>query len=97
VTGGNTRFPKETLDVAGGGRSARLDNFRRATVWAGRGSDTIRPKNGQDKGQQAELTRFVEAALAGAPLPIPAESLVATTKATIGVQDSLLSGKPERL
>ena len=97
VTGGNTRFPKETLDAAGGGRSARLDNFRKATVWAGRGSDTIRPKNGQDKGQQAELTRFVEAALAGAPLPIPVESLVATTKATIAVQDSLLSGKPERL
>jgi predicted dehydrogenase/threonine dehydrogenase-like Zn-dependent dehydrogenase len=97
VTGGNTRFPKETLDVTGGGRSARLDNFRKATVWAGRSSDTIRPKNGQDKGQQAELTRFVEAALAGAPLPIPAESLVATTKATIAVQDSLLSGKPERL
>jgi predicted dehydrogenase/threonine dehydrogenase-like Zn-dependent dehydrogenase len=97
VTGGSTRFPKETLDVTGGGRSARLDNFRKATVWAGRSSDTIRPKNGQDKGQQAELTRFVEAALAGAPLPIPAESLVATTKATIAVQDSLLSGKPERL
>ena len=33
VTGGNARFPKETLDVAGGGRSARLDNFQRATVW----------------------------------------------------------------
>ena len=30
------RFPKETLDVTGGGRNARLDNFTRATVWTGR-------------------------------------------------------------
>ena len=29
LTGGNVRFPKETMDATGGGRSARLDNFRR--------------------------------------------------------------------
>ena len=33
---GHARFPKETFEVFRGGRSARLDNFRRATVWAGR-------------------------------------------------------------
>ena len=57
LTGGNVRFPKETLDATGGGRSARLDNFRKATVWAGRGHDTIRARGGQDKGQRAELAR----------------------------------------
>src|SRR6266566_484090 len=46
VTGGNVRFPKETLDATGGGRGARLDNFRRATVWAGRGHETIRARGG---------------------------------------------------
>jgi predicted dehydrogenase/threonine dehydrogenase-like Zn-dependent dehydrogenase len=97
LTGGNVRFPKETLDATGGGRSARLDNFRKATVWAGRGHDTIRARGGQDKGQRAEMARFVEACLTGAPMPIPLESLVATTKATIAVRDSLLSGKPERV
>ena len=30
LTGGNARFPKETMDATGGGRSARLDNFRSA-------------------------------------------------------------------
>jgi predicted dehydrogenase/threonine dehydrogenase-like Zn-dependent dehydrogenase len=97
LTGGNVRFPKETLDAAGGSRSARLDNFRKAEVWAGRGHDTIRARGGQDKGQRAEMARFVEACLTGAPMPIPLESLVATTKATIAVRDSLLSGKPERV
>ena len=96
LTGGNVRFPKETLDATGGGRSARLDNFRKATVWAGRGHETIRAR-GQDKGQRAELARFVEACLTGAAMPIPLESLAATTKATIAVRDSLLSGKPEQV
>jgi predicted dehydrogenase/threonine dehydrogenase-like Zn-dependent dehydrogenase len=96
LTGGNVRFPKETLDATGGGRSARLDNFRKATVWAGRGHETIRAR-GQDKGQRAELARFVEACLAGAAMPIPLESLAATTRATIAVRDSLLSGKPEQV
>jgi predicted dehydrogenase/threonine dehydrogenase-like Zn-dependent dehydrogenase len=97
LAGGNARFGKETLDATGGGRSARLDNFRKATVWAGRGHDTIRARGGQDKGQRAELTCFVEACVAGGPMPIPFESLAATTRATIAVRDSLLSGKPEQV
>jgi predicted dehydrogenase/threonine dehydrogenase-like Zn-dependent dehydrogenase len=97
VTEGNPRFPKETLDAAAGGRSARLDNFRKATVWVGRGRNTTRARGGQDKGQRAELARFVEASMSGARMPIPVESLVATTRATIAVRDSLLSGQPERL
>jgi hypothetical protein len=94
---GNVRFPKETLDVTGGGRSARLDNFRKAAVWAGRGHDTIRARGGHDKGQRAELARFVEACLVGAAIPIPFESLAVTTRATIAVRDSPLSGRPERV
>jgi predicted dehydrogenase/threonine dehydrogenase-like Zn-dependent dehydrogenase len=97
LTGGNARFPKETLDATGGGRSARLDNFRKATVWAGRSHDTVRARGGQDKGQRAEVARFVDACVAGAAMPIPLESLTATTRATIAVQDSLLSGKPEQV
>jgi predicted dehydrogenase/threonine dehydrogenase-like Zn-dependent dehydrogenase len=95
LAGGNVRFPKETLDATGGGRSARLDNFRKATVWSGRGHETIRTRSGQDKGQRAEMTRFVQACLTGSAMPIPLDSLAATTRATIAVRDSLLSGKPE--
>ena len=97
VTGGNSRFPKETLDVAAAGRSARLDNFGTATVWTGRRRSTTRARGGRDKGQRGELTQFVKAVLEGAGMPIPVESLVATTKATIAVSESLLSGRPERV
>jgi predicted dehydrogenase/threonine dehydrogenase-like Zn-dependent dehydrogenase len=95
VTGGNARYPKETIDAAAGGRSARLDNFKKATIWTGRQQSTVRARAGQDKGQRDELAQFVQAIQAGSPMPVPVESLVATTKTTIAVQESLLSGRPE--
>ena len=61
LTGGNARFPKETMDVTGGGRSARLDNFREAAVWGGRGKSAAKARGGQDKGQKAEMEQFIEA------------------------------------
>ena len=81
----------------GAGRSARLDNFRKATVWTGRKENATKARGGQDKGQRAELEKFAEACLTGGPMPISVESLVATTRATIAVGESLLSGRPERV
>jgi predicted dehydrogenase/threonine dehydrogenase-like Zn-dependent dehydrogenase len=97
VTAGNTRFPKETFDAAAGGCSARLDNFKTAVVWTGRRHSTTHARGGHDKGQRGELTQFVQACLAGTAMPISVESLVATTRATIAVRESLLSGRPERV
>jgi predicted dehydrogenase/threonine dehydrogenase-like Zn-dependent dehydrogenase len=97
LTGGNARYPKETLDSAAGGRSARLDNFTKAGVWTGRKQSSMRSHGGQDKGQQRELALFAEAVRTGAPMPITFESLVATTSATIAVATSLASGGPERV
>jgi predicted dehydrogenase/threonine dehydrogenase-like Zn-dependent dehydrogenase len=97
LTGGNSRYPKETLDATGGGRSARFDNFRSAAVWSGRRRSTAKARGGQDKGQRSEMTQFVEAVRTGAPMPIAVDSLVATTRATIAADDSLLSGRPERV
>jgi predicted dehydrogenase len=97
VTVGNARYPKETLDAAAGGRNARLDNFKQATVWSGRRSSTTRSRGGQDKGQQQQIASFVEAIRTGAPMPISLDSLVATTRATLAVGESLLSGKPEQV
>lgn len=95
VTTGNSRYPKETLDAGGGGGSARLDNFSQASVWAGRQRSSRKARGGQDKGQRAELAHVIEAVRTGAPMPISVESLVATTRATIAVGESLRSGRPE--
>jgi predicted dehydrogenase/threonine dehydrogenase-like Zn-dependent dehydrogenase len=95
LTGGNARFPKETMDVTGGGRSARLDNFKTAAVWTGRGKSTAKARGGQDKGQRLEIEAFVQAVRTGAPMPISLDSLLATTRATIAVRESLISARPE--
>jgi predicted dehydrogenase/threonine dehydrogenase-like Zn-dependent dehydrogenase len=95
LTGGNPRFPKETMDVTGGGRSARLDNFKAAEVWIGRGKSTAKARGDQDKGQRSEVEAFVEAVRTGAPMPIGLDSLLTTTRATIAVRESLLSGRQE--
>jgi predicted dehydrogenase len=93
ATGGDTRFPKETFDVSGGGRNARLDNFTRATVWGRGGKDVKRSFAGQDKGQRAEVGAFVEAVVRRAPMPIDLESIATTTRATLAVEESLVSGR----
>lgn len=97
VTGGSSRFPKETFDVAGAGRSARLDNFTRATVWNGRAKTVRRALAGPDKGQQAQVDAFVDAVATGAPMPIPWASLQVTTRATLAAEVSVLSGGTVRL
>lgn len=96
VTGGHARFPKETLDISGCGRSARLDNFTRATVWTPSGKDVKRVLTGQDKGQRATVRHFVEAVRSGGPMPVAWDSLVLTTRATIAVGTSATTGEPVR-
>jgi predicted dehydrogenase len=100
VTGGSARFPKETIDVTGNGCNGRLDNFQRVSVWTSNGKAkgrTAKRALGQDKGQRAQLERFVEAARTGGPMPIPLADLVATTRATLAVGTSLASRQPVAL
>jgi predicted dehydrogenase/threonine dehydrogenase-like Zn-dependent dehydrogenase len=97
VTDGSPRFPKETLDVMGEGRSGRLDNFQRVTAWSSKGKSGRRVLAGQDKGQHAQLERFVRAVRTGSAMPIPLASLVATTRATLAVGSSLADRRPVTL
>jgi predicted dehydrogenase/threonine dehydrogenase-like Zn-dependent dehydrogenase len=97
ATAGNPRFPKETIDAAAAGKSAQFDNFRQATIWAGRRRSTTRSRGGQDKGQRHQIEQFVAASRDGGPMPIALESLIATTQATIAIAQSLSSSRPERV
>jgi predicted dehydrogenase len=97
LTEGSPRFPKETLDVFGDRRTGRLDNFQRVTVWSGKGKRVRRVLAGQDKGQRSQLTRFVDAVRTGSAMPIPLDSLAATTRATLAVDRSLATHGPVTL
>ena len=83
VTNANRRFPKETFEVSSGGKTARLDNFRRATVWTGSIPRTRRRMGAPDKGQPGEIKAFLESLRTGGAMPISLDSLTATTRATL--------------
>jgi hypothetical protein len=95
VTNGNPRYPKEILDVSASGRTARLDNFRRSTVWSGRRKRVGRVYGAIDKGQASQLVAFIGSVRSGTAMPISLDSLAATTRATLAVATSQASGSPE--
>jgi predicted dehydrogenase len=96
-TNGNARFPKETFEAVSGGRVARLDNFKKATVWSGRQHKTSRALGAADKGQRAQLDAFFTALRSGGPMPISLASLVATTRATLAAGTSMTNWATERV
>ena len=79
ATDGSSRFPKETLDVVADGRNGRLDNFQRITVWSTKGKVGHRVFAGQDKGQRTSWSALYTPCVPE-QMPIPLESLVATTR-----------------
>ncbi|MET7656802.1 Gfo/Idh/MocA family oxidoreductase, partial [Streptomyces sp. NPDC005486] len=99
VTTGAPGFPKETLDLVADGKVLRLDDFVRAAVYGGSRKRWVssRLPKARDKGQNAELAAFIKAVRTGGPMPVPLESLVATTAATLAVQAGLVGGVPVTL
>jgi polar amino acid transport system substrate-binding protein len=47
----------------------------------------------RDKGQAEEVRRFIAAAKSGGPMPIPLEEIVASTRATLAILQSLRTGR----
>lgn len=97
VTTGAPGFPKETLDLVADGKVLRLDDFVRASVYARKRWVSSRLPKARDKGQNAELAAFVKAVRTGGPMPVPLQSLVATTSATLAVRAGLAAGAPVTL
>ncbi|TPQ24089.1 bi-domain-containing oxidoreductase [Streptomyces sporangiiformans] len=97
VTSGPAGFPKETLDLVADGRALRLDDFVRASVYGRKRWVSSRLPKARDKGQSAELAAFIKAVRTCGPMPVPLQSLVATTAATLAVQTGLAGGAPVTL
>jgi predicted dehydrogenase/threonine dehydrogenase-like Zn-dependent dehydrogenase len=81
---GDKGLPKERLEIFGAGRVFVLDDFRRATLYKDGREEQIALK-AQDKGQQAQVREICKSSVA----PISLDELVATTRATFRVLDSL--------
>jgi len=97
ATNGSTQFQKETLDLTADGKVLKFDDFARAAVFGRKKWASSRLPKARDKGQAAEVLKFLGAVMTGAPMPVPFESLAATTLATLAVETSLNTGVPVRI
>ena len=75
---GDKSLPKERIEIFGAGKSFLIDDFRKG-------------KAPQDKGQGTQIKRICSAVLEGGPAPIDLTELVATTRTTFRILDSLRS------
>src|SRR5437867_157412 len=93
VANGDRRFPKERLEVFGGGVVGVLDDFRKLELLAGGRRRVFRSWFYQDKGHLAGWEHFVRAVKEGAGLPIPVEELVSTSLVTLRIVEALRTGE----
>jgi predicted dehydrogenase len=90
-TVGGKRMPKELIEAAWDGASARVDDFRALETW-GSGRPQRQRWRRQDKGHRQEMTAFVDWVLDGTPAWKVEDGLVATA-ATLAVLRSLETGQ----
>ncbi len=90
---GDRAMAKERIEILGGGKSFVIDDFRRTTAFQD-GRETKTKLREQDKGQKEEVRTVCEVVREGKPAPIALADLVATTRATFRILESLRTGLP---
>ena len=93
LAGGDKAYPKERIEVIGGGRVAVIDDFRSVTTVA-EGHERTKKFATQDKGHAAELEAFMRALREGSPAPVSWTEIRATSLAAILAVRSLREGVP---
>jgi len=88
---GDPSIGKETYEIFGDGRVARIDDWRSLFVTINGRTRKTRSLRA-DKGHAAELVEFVRACTDGRPSPIPWESIEATTRATFAIEKARIQG-----
>lgn len=93
LAGGDKAFPKERVEVFGGGRVAVIDDFRSVATCA-LGKTRTQRLRGWDKGHTSEVDAFARAVADGGKAPISWKDLKAVTLASILAVRSLRDGTP---
>jgi predicted dehydrogenase len=87
---GSKSMPKEYIEVFHAGASAQLINFKELKYF---GKSKLKKKLfNQDKGQAQMVKGFLEGIISGKPL-IPFDEIVAVTRATFAVLESIKTGQ----
>ena len=87
---GDKAFPKERVEVFGGGATAVLDNFRRLEMVKDGRRNVSKSRLRQDKGFSSEWAAFLQAVRdPNAPAPLTFQEIRATSLITFGIMDFL--------
>lgn len=93
TSGGDKAFPKERVEVFGGGRVAVIDDFREIVTSAGGKRKRVKGWQ-QDKGHAAALLAFLHTLETGSAPPMTWEEIRAVSLASILAVQSLREGLP---
>ncbi|MEM2001296.1 MAG: bi-domain-containing oxidoreductase [Candidatus Methanomethylicaceae archaeon] len=94
VAGGDKRYPRERVEVFGGGAVGVIENFQAATFIQGGRKRSIRNWLSVDRGYRGEIEALIEAIRNGGPAPADFEEYIYTTLATFAIEKSLKYGHP---
>jgi polar amino acid transport system substrate-binding protein len=93
---GDKTMPKERIEISGEGTSAVIDDFRSLTIYQNGRSKQTKLSN-QDKGQRNEVKTVCQVVAGSVPVPIALDDLVATTRATFRILESIQTGRAVEL
>jgi polar amino acid transport system substrate-binding protein len=91
LSNGANAVEKEYLEVFGDSKTARMWNFKKLECAVGRKTSTTSFSG--DKGHPAEMKVLLESFESGTGSPISINSLVATSRATFAVMESIKTGR----
>ena len=95
LANGDPAVSKERIEMFSGGKTAVIDNFKVLEMFHG-GARKVQETSSIEKGHKAEVEEFISSVHLAKDL-IPFQSLVATTRATFKIIESLETGLPVEL
>ena len=94
LSSGDRRYPKERVEVFGGGAVGVIENFKEASfIHRGRVQRSGRWFR-VDRGHRGEMEALVKSVIEKGPAPVRFEEYLYTTRATLAVEESLRGGQP---
>jgi predicted dehydrogenase len=97
LANGDKSFSKERIEVYRGGAVGVIDDFRYLELVKGGKRKVTKSLLRQDKGHKNEWIEFIKAIDGGNPSPISFEELVAVSKTTFAINESIKTGNPVKL
>ena len=92
TSNGDKGFPRERIEIFGGGAAGVIENFKKASFVCKGRRNRIRNWMAVDRGHRCEMEAFIGAIQNGNALPVSLDKYIDTTLTTFAVEESLRRG-----